>query len=233
MTLALVLIAGAVAFAASQREQDKVYSWRYKMTVEIETPEGIRSGSAVREVDITQKVIGWSDVNKKPHYSTKRNVSGEAVVVDLGERGKIFALIDDRAYADVLRAFDVTGYENAAKLPVGSKTEFKCDGHPYCPKMVTFTDMNDPKTVKLVYVDKTYANGQDQVDSFEEYFGGGVRLKSITVEMTEESITQKIDEYLTDEYYENFKEWWQEASLKEKMLKADLLQFKIGRKNDT
>ena len=49
-----VLIIGGVtfAYAMSELNGNKSYSWRYKMTVEIETPEGIKTGSAVREVTI-------------------------------------------------------------------------------------------------------------------------------------------------------------------------------------
>ena len=46
-TIVLVLVAGT-AFAMSDYIVPS--TWRYKITVEVETPEGIKSGSAVREV---------------------------------------------------------------------------------------------------------------------------------------------------------------------------------------
>jgi hypothetical protein len=53
LTLVVIGVCALVgfAYAASELSSDnKTYSWRYKMTVEVETPEGIKTGSAVRQM---------------------------------------------------------------------------------------------------------------------------------------------------------------------------------------
>lgn len=57
--VAVVLLVAAGVFALAQNKvaipgvgdaKNKVYGWRYKMTVSVETPEGIVTGSAVRQM---------------------------------------------------------------------------------------------------------------------------------------------------------------------------------------
>jgi len=60
LIIGLVLIAGA-AFAVFQFSY-KSYSWRYKITVTVETPEGEVSGSAVREMSNSKPIIDLPDV---------------------------------------------------------------------------------------------------------------------------------------------------------------------------
>ena len=68
--------------------------------------------------------------------------------------------------------------------------------------LVSFKDLNDPKSVKLGYDVQTYSvieNDQWVVksrirqDNFEVLFGKGVKLKNITIEMTDESVTRGIE----------------------------------------
>jgi hypothetical protein len=69
---------------------------------------------------------------------------------------------------------------------------------------VTFRDPNDFKSIQPVY---SRTNGQivpaysqfpppANAPDFEEVFGEGVSLKSVTIEMTFAPITRKIDAYL-------------------------------------
>lgn len=210
--LGLAVLVVAVAALAAQQDamSDKNFSWRYKMTVEIETPEGIKTGSAIRDVNIYWKVIGWSKINKQPHYAEKIDIDGEAVVVDLGKRGKIFALIKDTAYTDVINAFNIPRYEDIEKLPVGSKAEFDVSKYPGGPTLVTFTDINDPKTVMPVMVWSKNEKGTYVLteDHMREVFGDGVKLKAIYVEITNEAINRIISKYLP-KYTEDFWEWFQ------------------------
>ncbi len=229
-----VCVLVGLAYAAFElSSKDKHYSWRYKMTVEVETPEGIKSGNAVRQVNVDWKAIGWDQINNQPHYSTKRNVSGEAVVVDLGDRGTLFALIDSRAYYAAPRAFGIFKFEDVQALPIGSTAELECDGNFECPKMVMFKDINDPKSVELVYVNRRYAgnNGQDveHENRFEELFGQGVKLKKINVEITDERVTRDIvDKYLPQSFWDQFNLWWEQLDVRTKSKKANLFYFKHG-----
>ena len=64
-------------------------TWRYKMTVTVETPEGIKTGSAVREVHVR------TEPDILPEAATMHfSVKGEAVVVDLGHGKYLFAVMD-------------------------------------------------------------------------------------------------------------------------------------------
>lgn len=57
-------------------------AWCYKMTVTVETPEGVKTGSAVREV--YSRTDPALLVNNGTHTILAK---GDAVVIDLGSRG--------------------------------------------------------------------------------------------------------------------------------------------------
>ena len=195
-------------------------SWRYKMTVEVETPEGVKSGYAVRQMG------NDNPVTFPPEASNYGEVSGEAVVINLGERGNVFALIAHSSDLEFYASFPVpsgagaetpAGYEYYDSLPVGTKAPLGTDRFI---KMVTFTDLNDPKSVELVYDKETCAWAKDTIEEcknngerigsytvanrFEELFGQGVQLRSITLEITDEPTTWGVvNQYLPwlNEYY--------------------------------
>ncbi|MEC9235407.1 MAG: hypothetical protein VX803_04080, partial [Pseudomonadota bacterium] len=107
---------------AELSDYDKRISWNYKMTVEVMTPDGIKTGSAVREITIVKKAVSWDDINNKPNYSHEYNVAGEAVVVELLDDNKLFVLLSDDVYHDVLSAFDLKGYDEIDILQIGQKS---------------------------------------------------------------------------------------------------------------
>ncbi len=149
-------------------------TWRYKMTVTVETPEGIKTGSAVREVsNSTSSVrLDLPEAGNPPKYK------GEAVVIDLGKRGYLFAL---GSYKEFYGAFPVKapdtieGIKYYNSLPSGEKTSLKRENFPW---FVIFTDINDPQSIKTI-----------DPDNLSEVFGVGVKLKEITVEITEDQVT--------------------------------------------
>jgi hypothetical protein len=182
-------------------------SWRYKMTVIVETPEGIKTGSAVREVSNTASSLelDW------PNATNRAELKGEAVVVDLGERGALFALLCyDRGIEDHARriVYDVFPYSGGYSTVEGIRhyrnlkhREATLTQAQY-PLLVTFKDLDDPKTVTRVldmewHGPTTNAMFSIKADHFEELFGKGVRLKEITIEMTDEPVTWEIDKYLS------------------------------------
>lgn len=174
--------------------------WRYKMTVAVETPEGVKTGSAVREVRIYD---GWKPL---PEMTPSLKVKGEAVVVDLGKRGVLFALMRDynpngydrgvnygsRILFDVFPppeagAKNITRYyENLDDVKAILKPE-------HYPLFVHFTDLSDPKTVEAVSAtnttDEPFRSGTSIIRSLESVFGKGVALKYVTVEMTREQVS--------------------------------------------
>lgn len=232
-----VLVLGTVAAFAMSNSQDKNnYSWRYKMTVTIETPEGMISGSAVR--------LMGNDLAGSPlsQNGNPADVKGEAVVVDLGKRGVLFALISHQSDLEFYNAFSVPGGKGGAtpegikyyaSLPVGTKGTLNPKNPPGYPKLVTFTDMNDPKSVTEAQV---WTRGDDGYftltnDRMEELFGKGVHLKDITLEITDEPVTWgKVDQYLTEGFWVNFHTWFKSMNIIEraKHIDIDLFTFKQG-----
>src|SRR4051812_15423843 len=81
----IVLAVGSVCAALPSGSGD---TFRYKMTVTVTTPEGDKTGSAVREVSVTH------GLHLTPEMQPAVHLKGEAVVVDLGSRGVLFALLN-------------------------------------------------------------------------------------------------------------------------------------------
>lgn len=185
-------------------------TWRYRITVNIETPEGIKSGSAVREVhaaDITSYIRLPESL---PHVSVK----GEAVVVDLGKRGILFSVMGGHpgdAYGNVFDAFPYPGPKGALSRPGIRYYDHLKNGFAYLtpeqyPQMVMFRDLADPKTAELVYGVKPYDKRSSAgafvgvayniTDEFEKKFGPGVQLKNVSIEIVSDPVTRQIDNYL-------------------------------------
>lgn len=182
--------------------------WRYRMTVTVETPEGIKTGSAVREVRVEK------GLKLLPEMGASVELTGEAVVVDLGKRGVLFALINgDDAWRII---FDLFPVKDLAPLTAegiryysglkNAKASLQAERYP---TFVRFRDLNDPKSVEDVrpseVIDKfkaAYPNRQ--IVSPEEAFGHGVRIKEVTLEMTEETPTQTVGKFLPwlQDYYD-------------------------------
>lgn len=172
-------------------------TWRYQITVEIETPEGIKSGSAVREVRAKKNIAQWLNPDVR-HMSYE--VIGEAVIIDLDERGMMFALINWNSYGEVHNAFPYKTLDSAQRvkyyrnLKPGQKAELKTSH----PQIVMFKDLNDPNSVQLVLGRRFNVKTQkhDPVDDFETIFGKSVRLKQITIEITNDRVTWGIEKWL-------------------------------------
>ena len=228
--LGAILMASSGVFASSLLYHAVSGSWRYKMTVSVETPEGIKTGSVVREVDVEKRTSIFSE--KSEHTDVK--VKGEAAVVDLGKRGVLFALMEseilgvDYNYDVVFKAFpsDKPGLTPEGIRYYNSLKSGKTVLHPVLyPRFVRFGDLSDPGTVESVYdiglCREKFSNGncmewdpfvngntmKDHLyikrDRFEELFGVGVKIKEVTIEMTDDPVTWGISKWLPwlPEYY--------------------------------
>jgi hypothetical protein len=169
---------------------------RYRTTVEIETPQGVKSGSSVTEL----KRIEKGSFGDSP--MTGGYIKAEAVAVDLPNGRMLFALLrNDKLGADypVLILSSVFDYPNAPpslrgpaagtlavrmKEAAKQKPGFTLQGTDY-PLLVTFTDIRDPKTVTRVDPDDLAAS-----------FGVGVKLRRITVQITNDPVTTGIEKRL-------------------------------------
>lgn len=172
-------------------------TWHYKMTVKIDTPEGIKTGTAVREV----YAYRVSRIPGELSGGFAKIANGEAVMVDLGKRGKLFALMCDQtsrpdyAWHIVTEAFPYKGgyltaegqqyYSKAVLGPVEL-------GEKNYPMFVKFEDLNNPLTIKAVRIENSSVKISEKAvkdtKTFSEAFGEGVALKSVTLELTKDPV---------------------------------------------
>jgi hypothetical protein len=162
------------------------WTYRYRITVEVDTPQGLKSGFAVREIVYTEQMIKLPDAAAVT--ATQR---GEAVVVDLPNGQALFALLSTNGYETLQAAF---GDDSPATLDAAQNDGRVVELRPKpnsipeqsgYPTLVTFTDIADPASVKLVVPNE-----------LADSFGPGVRLKRITVEITDDPVTTGIEERL-------------------------------------
>jgi hypothetical protein len=155
-------------------------AFRYRTMVEVETPEGLKRGYAVREVGFSARANGGD-------YG---HVRGEAVVVDLGGGQTLFALLTgdggnvDHAGDEMASMFKQLDSDMIQLWPDPPALRAPIIRHPL-PMLVTFTDITDPKSVQRVDPANLAAS-----------FGPGVKLKRIVVETTSERVTTGIGERL-------------------------------------
>lgn len=206
-------------------------SWRYKMTVSVETPEGIKTGSAVREVSVTDNPKITPETI--PHIEIK----GEAVVVDLGKRGVLFAIMKNSLGPDYTHhvVYKTIGGSTSPEgirylqNATGKKAVLEPEDYPV---LVMFKDINDPKTVTPVLElgnnPKPPFSQIMKADHFEELFGTGVKLKEIAIEMTDEKVTWGVEKYLPETFSNIVVDGWRQLSLDERRRLSDLLYFKNG-----
>lgn len=171
---------------------DPTPTYRYRLTVEVETPEGLRTGSSVIEVETSVS----SSFSIPSPGSVHHRVRGEAVAVDLPGDRMLFALLNE---SDRMMFLLAPGASREAPDPFQARFDniLKLDGQIVLPRMwplaghldersaypmmVTFGDLDDPISVTQVDPDDLAAS-----------FGEGVRLKRITVEMTDDPVTTGI-----------------------------------------
>lgn len=177
--------------ACSPREQ----RFRYKMTVEVETPEGLKSGSAVHEIRASvKKHLGLIPPSRDMH------TIGEAVAVDLPNQQTLFMLIPspDRVAQCLDPQWRNDWVESTKRIasgepptspvvyPVGTIER----GPTGLPRQVgglfvRFRDANDPSSVEEV-------NPADLGGAF----GAGYALRRITVQKVDEPVTSGLEQRL-------------------------------------
>lgn len=157
-------------------------TYRYRLTIEVDTPEGTKTGSTVVEQWMRLRRPLW-----KGHSVTfdryRGGVRGEAAFVDLGAGHHILAIL----------ARGPTGREDVGDfLSLGTGAigiAWGNDDEPrrledaiarrakvnvplkVMPTLVTFRDLNDPNSAEVV-----------SVDSFARAFGPGYAFRSATIE---------------------------------------------------
>ena len=152
----------------------------YRITIEVETPDGVKSNSGVWKHYVSMKAYWFSGFLEGGDL-------GEAVFVDLGERGTLFAILAERNREGkpVWPSFDTLLRKSFGVRRVGnprrdvyalSSLEGTADvPSKLIPFLVRFRDLNNPRSVEAV-----------DPENLEASFGPGVSLKRVTVEMLSE-----------------------------------------------
>ena len=170
------------------------YIWQQphyaKLTAKVETPEGVKSGFSVIEVKWDKAGRGY-------------NVKGDAVAVDLPKGETLFVLLRSQSSVDwPAYLHQIVKLENSPEdqalyynriaanrtiWPVPRTKEYfgNREEHENYPYFVRFKNIADPKSVEQV-----------DPDDLAKSFGPGYRLKSLTVQMTDEAVTVGIEKRL-------------------------------------
>jgi hypothetical protein len=200
--IAFVVIAVMTIVVGRSAIRGHMSEIRSRLTLVVQTPEGERSGTSVSETTIRvpfpwTRPFGFSSVGEVEE-------EGQAVVVDLGSRGLLFATLVGESqlrrgytamYTFNLGLFpqekfrgDVgsgmwTKHEYAAYLDEVIKRKPKAEmSFKDLPMLVRFRDPNDPASVERV----------DPLD-LAASFGPGVTLGRALVEITDDPTTTGIE----------------------------------------
>lgn len=186
-TLFVLALALSVAGCASWPR-----SARYRFTVEVEDNGRIVSGSAVQE----ERCAFNDGLIRMEEAGYWCGVKGEAVVVDLGEKGLLFVLLtaDPGRPRVSYPPFELFGHAHhnqsdqegltpvkAFDLVAASRDTVTLDA-VHTPMMVRFRDIDDPKSVELV-----------DPEHLDASFGAGVRFLKATVAITSDAVTTGIE----------------------------------------
>lgn len=167
------------------------YSHRYRLIVEIEADGEIRQASNVVEVTIREEPIPGRGRLLVP------SVRGEAIFVDIGKNRNIVALLSFPARANGLPpvepymlariAFDLPPHANDIEAyrkleSLRGSTEL---AGSLIPRMITLTNITDPTTIKPI-----------QPEKLQQHFGGAVHLRRVSIELTNDSFTPRIERQL-------------------------------------
>jgi hypothetical protein len=142
---------------------------KYRLTLEVETPEGIKSASGVMAVHPDRSY------SRGGHTQTK----GDAVFVDLGDGKNLLALlahIDNSLEPDGMNYVALRAYNAAGRKASFNEMSRMTGSVPVTgaliPVLVSFADLGDPASARVA-----------QPDGLEAALGKGFRLHGISAEV--------------------------------------------------
>jgi hypothetical protein len=181
--IGILFVLSLVGLALSSCERDT--SWRQRLTIVIETPTGVVSGSTVTEV-VKTETSGF--LVPPEARGVRSSVTGEAIAIEIAPERWLFALLsgsgDEKREAThwvypAYKLSDAESYSHAMSIvkaqPYDAPVPMPPEGWPI---MVTFADITQPQTVRQV----------DPTD-LARHFGEGVMVSAVTIEITESPIT--------------------------------------------
>ena len=172
------LIVGAILVAIAawiwSALMPETQSWRQKLTLIVETPGGERVGSSVTEV--RARFLGQSIGNEVEY-----DLTGEAVVVEVLPGKYLFALLggNEELFHGAASGRFLGKFRGKWLSETPKQTSVVTIRPDQTPMLVSFGDITRPETVREVV---------EQYD-LSPVFGQGVRLKAVTLEITQEPVT--------------------------------------------
>lgn len=187
MIVAIILLAGVALLAWVNQP----LRYKYRLTVDVSTPAGPRSGSAVQQVVLrpTLPLLAASE------YTTRQE--GDAVAVDLPDGSVLFVLLSQEMVRAALAEGRYTDMKAALEqAEPGKDYEYSRpptkDDRRTPPRFVKFRDLADPASVY-------------EVDPSD--LGGGAAIRRIAVQLTRDPLTRTIQQrlpWLPDYYDKSF-----------------------------
>ena len=185
ITHAASVILVSLALAGCARRPDA--SYRYKLTIAVETPEGIKTGSNVVELDYYKS---WSG---EPHRTY-----GQALALDLGASGMLVALLtqgrgqawgDDDPKGIVFKNCDGGTRIGLSSIDVVRRIAACKAVYPVAvsdlPDILFFKDAKDPGSAAVV-----------DPQNLDTVLGPGIVIRSATIQLTDEALTRGVDDHL-------------------------------------
>jgi hypothetical protein len=173
----LVILALGFFYMAS----GPTFTYRYRLTIEVDTPHGPKSGSSVVETTLQNNhEVKWAPPEAQKFTARTR---GQAVFVDLDDGKHIIALLamgktanSDSAFRTIVPgSLGVRPYEPAEVFPAIAKASAArvtvSVPASLIPTLVLFEDLSDPRTARVV-----------PSDDLETSFGLGYKIRDATIE---------------------------------------------------
>lgn len=148
---------------------------KYRLTIEVQTPGGVRSASGVMAVHM------GANLHLLPEATGGSATKGDAIFVDLGNGRNLIATLThgrNGIYFDGMNHLAMNAFAAAGrKVPFRevSRLTGKVELYLYgdlLPTLVTFGNVTDPNTVRVL-----------DTGDIEAVFGSGFRLNRVTLEM--------------------------------------------------
>lgn len=166
------------------------HTQRFRLTIEIQTPDGVKSGSSVIETSAWESG-DWGPIEAR---GIRRSFKGRAVYVDLGSGRNLVALLAFGPNGqDQSKLFRLVSAALAPGRTVDWKEEYLLKGagvlpSDYTPTLITFADLANPQTASIL----------DRSD-LGKAFGPGFSFLQARLETTNEPVSLAIEKVLP---------WW-------------------------
>jgi hypothetical protein len=203
-----ILAAVVLAFYLGLSLTHPTYTHRYRLTIEISTPEGVRTGSGVMQASRIDR-----SYLPLPGRGSNIDFNGDALFIDLGGGKSVVATLGLGARGDdvnqievlALKAWGLT-LQTPGWRVVGSRRGRVALTGDLIPTIVAFDDLSNPQSAKIVYATAIVETNdgrtgprrtpQVAVDRLAEIFGAQTSFHSASLEVTDDPVTRGIEKRL-------------------------------------